>query len=954
MKSKLAVVLTLAAVSVFVTVINLSAANITSITGVTLDPANPSPGQQVTVTWTYNIDAAFNNPAMLMVVSDQCALRSATPNQMVLIGNSCADGGTQVSGGCSLGSNRPAGANTESRVVTIPASLIPGYTYYIAVGMKDYNVYINPSLDVQAQNCASFTIPLPPPYITLNKIAEGSSAVANGLVLYTIFYDVANTNNVVISDVVPSEMDFVEAYDGGSHSAGTVSWNLGNITSPLRGSVSFLARVKPTVTSGQIIHNTASATSSGATGTSNDATVTIGAALSVGKFASPNTTNVGNTVTFNLTYTNNGYALSEFVDFDVPADITGWGTFGGASPVWAVQPGGWLAQTNNSSGVNWPSIYKPTPPLHDAQYITDLWVDNACFSQDAVFKFNVIDANNWYQVVMQTDANMILQKSMGGTGSDAASYAWPTGTRPVNDTWYSVKVQVAGANIKVRVWQKGTPEPTNWQINYTDPSPLGNGTAGYQANQGSMRADNLKIFVPAPATNIRIWDTLPACMTFIGANQGGTYSAGTGLVSWSFAGVQGNTVNTVSFWASVDTCANNSVITNVSGADSDEPAPAVISTPATVVVGALPSPTVTITRTSTATPTSTLTATMTATPTASPSSTSTATMTASPTSSATPTITITTMDSPTVTPSITATPSSTMTATPTFTRTSTQTATLTITQTSPFTPTDTPTITMTSTNTPVFTPTVTRTITETSTATSTPTATPTVTPTRTPAPAIIDIALTAVDFTTTAGGIARVRITVSNLGQEAASNVVLWETLPTEAVLNPGTAENTQWTLSSGVISRTIGAIAPGASLDYYYTLKVQDGLPGSYTIVLPYAEASYNDITSPVTLKYAQSLSAAIVIGDMVIYPNPFNPESAIGGKMKIANVPKDAKIRIYSVSGEMVMSYWAKTPVVTWDGRNGYGKKVSPGIYYYFISWDNEKRSVKGKIFVTNSGAN
>jgi len=44
----------------------------------------------------------------------------------------------------------------------------------------------------------------------------------------------------------------------------------------------------------------------------------------------------------------------------------------------------------------------------------------------------------------------------------------------------------------------------------------------------------------------------------------------------------------------------------------------------------------------------------------------------------------------------------------------------------------------------------------------------------------------------------------------------------------------------------------------------------------------------------------------------------------------------------------------VVTWDGRNGYGKKVSPGIYYYFISWDNEKRSVKGKIFVTNSGAN
>ncbi len=935
MKKRILALFVIISASVFVNFGLIVAANITSVTGVTLNPPNPSPGQTVTVTWTYNIDAPYNNPAMLMVVSDQCALRSATPNQIVLIGNSCVAGGTQVSGGCSLGANKPAGANTESRVVTIPSNLIPGYTYYIAVGMKDYNVYINPSLDVQAQNCASFTIPLPPPYINLNKIAEGSSAVANGLVLYTIFYDVANTNNVVISDMLPAEVDFVEAYDGGSFSAGTVSWNLGNITSPVKGSVSFLARVKSSVAPGHIIHNTASAVSSGASGTSNDAAVTIGAALSVGKFANPNTANVGNTVTFNLTYTNNGYALSEFVDFDSPADIAGWGTFGGASPVWAVQPGGYLAQTNNNQSVNWPSIYKPSPLLHDAQYITDLWVDNACFSQDAVFKFNVIDANNWYQVVLQTDSNLILQKSMAGVGSDAASYAWPTGARPVNDTWYSVKVQVAGNNIKVRVWEKGTPEPLIWHINYTDPSPLGNGTAGYQANQGSMRADNLKIFVPAPATNIRIWDTLPACMTFIGANQGGTYNGGTGIVSWSFPGVQGNTVNTVSFWASVDTCANNSVITNKGGADSDEPAPAVISSPATVVVGALPTPTVTITKTFTATPTST----------------STATMTASPTSSATPTITITTMNSPTVTPTVTATPTFTMTGTPTFTRTSTETITHTITLTPPFTPTDSPTITMTSTNTPVFTPTVTRTVTETSTGTATATSTPTVTPTRTPAPAVLNIALTAVDFTTTAGGTARVKVTLSNLGQEAALNVLLWETLPVEAVLSTGVAENSQWSVSSGVISRIVGTVGPGASLDFYYTLKVQDNLPASYTIILPEAFASYNDITSPVALKQAQSLHASIVIGEMTIFPNPFNPDTAVGGKLKIANVPKDAKIRIYTVSGEMVVSYWAKTPVVTWDGKNGYGIRVSPGVYYYYISWNNEKDFIKGKIFVTGS---
>ena len=142
-------------------------------------------------------------------------------------------------------------------------------------------------------------------------------------------------------------------------------------------------------------------------------------------------------------------------------------------------------------------------------------------------------------------------------------------------------------------------------------------------------------------------------------------------------------------------------------------------------------PTITLTATPTPTGSSTPSVTPTGTPTdtstVSPSATDTATSTDTPTHSPSATETSTSTDSPTATESSTATPTATATDTPTHTPSATETPTLTVTPTDTDTPTDSPTATQTDTST--ASPTATSSPTPTDTATVTPSVTPSATPT---------------------------------------------------------------------------------------------------------------------------------------------------------------------------------------------------------------------------------
>jgi len=85
----------------------------------------------------------------------------------------------------------------------------------------------------------------------------------------------------------------------------------------------------------------------------------------------------------------------------------------------------------------------------------------------------------WYQADINTNANVInLVKRNAGIMNWVASIPF---TATANTRyWIRLDVQpVAGsAVLNARVWADGTPEPTGWQISYSDPSPLAPGQAG--------------------------------------------------------------------------------------------------------------------------------------------------------------------------------------------------------------------------------------------------------------------------------------------------------------------------------------------------------------------------------------------------------------------------------------------------------------------------------------------
>ena len=88
---------------------------------------------------------------------------------------------------------------------------------------------------------------------------------------------------------------------------------------------------------------------------------------------------------------------------------------------------------------------------------------------------------------------------------------------------------------------------------------------------------------------------------------------------------------------------------------------------------------------------------------------------------------------------------------------------------------------------------------------------------------------------------------------------------------------------------------------------------------------------------------------GEVLVYPNPFNPDKASDNALKIINLPLGASVCIYSLSGELIRSFTSASPVVKWRGDNIAGIRVSPGIYYYLVKWDSGYYKRSGKILIT-----
>ncbi len=73
-------------------------------------------------------------------------------------------------------------------------------------------------------------------------------------------------------------------------------------------------------------------------------------------------------------------------------------------------------------------------------------------------------------------------------------------------------------------------------------------------------------------------------------------------------------------------------------------------------------------------------------------------------------------------------------------------------------------------------------------------------------------------------------------------------------------------------------------------------------------------------------------------LWPNPYNPISAVRGTLKCAVMPAGARLSIFTVSGEKVFRRAEAGGWVEWDGYTPQGKPVSPGIYYYVVDLGKE----------------
>lgn len=89
----------------------------------------------------------------------------------------------------------------------------------------------------------------------------------------------------------------------------------------------------------------------------------------------------------------------------------------------------------------------------------------------------------------------------------------------------------------------------------------------------------------------------------------------------------------------------------------------------------------------------------------------------------------------------------------------------------------------------------------------------------------------------------------------------------------------------------------------------------------------------------FAESITSAR------IYPNPWRPSIASDSPYGIMfdQLTSDTRIRIYTVSGQLVRDFEPKTSYWTWDGTNDSGRPVFSGVYIYILTDSTNKKMGK-----------
>jgi uncharacterized repeat protein (TIGR01451 family) len=508
---------------------------------------------------------------------------------------------------------------TKQYVINMPASTFFGSCgetgqLYLHAAMKSMYLGKGDWMGISAV-CPSYTVsagwaqPIPVQNFTVAKSVEGTLQAAGDMLLYKVDYTYQNGSGFRIVDNIPAGFTVVSygptTMPGGTVTAGNpIIWNFPSMTGlPGQKSGTVWMLLQWDGAGAGPFTNTATGSWAGAGAVNTSVTTVAGAAaLKITKTQSKDQLLLNETMTYYMSYEISGYALKSFSAFD---DATGVYSGGSAPPGWksiseSGTHGTWTAEDPCNTGnkyITGSSTQYPGLALDDGNTTnaSDQFCDGMIVSDfmigasttfpgaDAqiIFRSNGLTgtAGVAYGILASIDSApspgyLMFQKCMGGC-------SYPAGGMPsigavVAGKWYRMRINVTnvgttGQTVQARVWARGDPEPSTWDINYTDATALSNGATnctgtgtwndwrpGVNEQSGDYddvldSYDNFTVYGPRSFTGAPyVHDDVPAGMIYLGCSG---CSLSGGAPRWTLPSTSFQS-GSLTWWARATTCGS--------------------------------------------------------------------------------------------------------------------------------------------------------------------------------------------------------------------------------------------------------------------------------------------------------------------------------------------------------------------------------------------------------------